>query len=159
MKLSISIQASNSTTKFTINSENSITINGETTDLSIIPNNGQADGVSPIIGTVSKDDLGEVSLTVLVQYTPSNTKWNGHVLEQKNITVFIQTDGTGDQLFYSNGNPILDENGDPTYDGTGDPLLFDVYDEEGNVIGQETKLRQFGIMDFVVNILPEEPIE
>jgi len=55
MKLSITIQASTKTTQLTVKSENSIVVNGEDTDLSLIPNNGTADGVSPILGQVSKD--------------------------------------------------------------------------------------------------------
>jgi len=58
MKLSISIQASTKTTQLTVKSENSIVVNGEDTDLSAIPNNGTADGVSPITGQVSKDGAG-----------------------------------------------------------------------------------------------------
>jgi len=78
MKLSISIQAnSTKTTQITVPSENSIVVNGEDTDLSAIPNNGTADGVSTIIGQVSKDGAGVNTLTVLMQYVPSSTKWNG----------------------------------------------------------------------------------
>jgi len=88
MKLSISIQASTKTTQITIPSENLIVVNGEDTDLSSIPNNGTADGVSPIIGQVSKDGAGINTLTVLMQYVPSSTKWNGQDLQELDITSF-----------------------------------------------------------------------
>ena len=159
MKLSISIQANNTkTTTIIIPDEDTIIVNGDTTDLSLIPNEGTADGVSPLLGQVIKDASGEHTLAVLCKYVPSNTKWNGQQLEEKQFTHFVQTDGTGEQLLYSDGSPILDDQGQPTYDGTGDDLLFDVYDENGQVIGQETKPLELGIMDFVVVVLPDPPI-
>jgi len=104
MKLSISIQANNTkTTQITVKSENSIVVNGEDTDLSLIPNNGTADGVSPIIGQVSKDGAGVNTLTVLCQYIPSSTKWNGQDLQELDITDFIWRD--------AEGAPILDGEG------------------------------------------------
>lgn len=88
MKLKISIQASNKTTQITVLDENQITINGETTDLHPIPLMGQADGISPIIGTITKDGTGENTLTVLMQYNPRNTEYNRQELQQITIDTF-----------------------------------------------------------------------
>jgi len=104
MKLSISIQASTKTTQLTVKSENSIVVNGEDTDLSAIPNNGTADGVSPITGQVSKDGAGVNTLTVLMQYVPSSTKWSGQDLQELDITDFIWRDAEGAPILDGEGN-------------------------------------------------------
>ena len=104
MKLSISIIGNNNiNTSIIIPDENTITVDGETTDLSVIANDGQADGEGSVLGEVTKDLLGENTLTVLCKYNPKNTKWNGDELQELTITDFIWRD--------AEGAPILDNEG------------------------------------------------
>ena len=104
MKLSITIIANNTTnTSIIVPDDNTITVDGETTDLTPIPNNGQADGEDSVFGTVTKDGAGVNTLTVLMQYKSSNTKWNGQELQELDITDFIWRD--------AEGAPILDGEG------------------------------------------------
>ena len=88
MKITPSIQASTTNTLITVNSEDSITIDGVTEDLSAIPNEGQADASGNILGTITKDASGECTLTVLVKYNPRDTDWNGEELKQLNPISF-----------------------------------------------------------------------
>ena len=68
----------------------------EPLDFSDITAGGSASGESPVIGTVSRDVNGELLVSLLWQYDPNSTAYDGRALFSLTVAEFPYTVNIGD---------------------------------------------------------------